>query len=78
MLPCNASLKWGSGSLGSGKRHKSVPFSQRSINICKCFAYVRITNCKKSKKKMYAFSIMGVGNIFPFREVPALSMKLSR
>lgn len=35
MLPCDASLKWGSGSLGSGKRHKSVQFSQRSINICK-------------------------------------------
>lgn len=40
MLPCDASLKWGSGSLGSGKGHKSVQFSWRRIDIRKtleCF-----------------------------------------
>lgn len=33
MLPCDASLKWGSGSIGSGKRHRSVQLSERSIDM---------------------------------------------
>lgn len=53
MLPCDASLKWGSGSLGSGKRQKRSAFTEKHRHAKHwnaLFEYVGITHSKKSKK----------------------------